>query len=118
MPRPPAVLSDAIVDAEACARTGTTIERSFSEADLPRLREAGVRAGSSFEGSFQFSQVGALPAIDDVLQGVVVATCQRCMKAVSIALSERFQVVVTGDERTDESGGYEPVLADALHLDL
>jgi uncharacterized protein len=118
MPRPPAVLSDAIVDAEACARAGTTIERSFAGADLPRLREAGLSAGSSLEGTFQFSQLGGLPAIDGALRGVVIATCQRCMKPLSIALNESFQVVVAGDERTDESGGYEPVLADAAHLDL
>jgi uncharacterized protein len=118
MPRPPAVQSDAIVDAEVCARAGTTIERRFSEADLPRLREAGLSAGSSLYGSFQFSQFGELPAIDGALEGVVVTTCQRCMKALRIALSERFQVVVAGDERTDESAGYEPVVADASHLDL
>jgi uncharacterized protein len=118
MPRPPAVQSDAIVDAEACARAGTTIERSFSAADLPRLREAGLGAESSLDVRFQFSPLEELPAIDGALQGVVVTKCQRCLKAISIALSERFQVVVVGDERTDESGSYEPVVADAARLDL
>jgi uncharacterized protein len=118
MPRPPAVQSDAIVDAEACARAGTTIERRFSEADLPRLREVGLGVGPSLEGGFQFSLFEDLPAIAGSLQGVVVTTCQRCMKALSVALSERFQVVVAGDERTDESGGYELVVADASRLDL
>lgn len=118
MPRPPAVHADAIVDADVCARAGALIERRFSDADLPRLYEAGGRSGSAFLARFKFSQVDGLPAVQGQLTGTMAATCQRCMRTVSIALDERFQVVVVGEERADEPGGYEPIVADASRLDL
>lgn len=118
MPRPPAVLDDAIVDANICARAGTSIERRFSAADLPRLREAGIRAGSMVDAGFGFSQFDHRPAIDGALKGSIVMTCQRCMRAVAIPLSEHFKVVIVAEERSDEPCGYEPVVADASRLDL
>jgi uncharacterized protein len=33
-------------------------------------------------------------------------------------LDEAFEVIVTAQERSDEPGGYEPVLADPSRLDL
>ena len=118
MSRPPAVPNDAIVDADVCARTGAIIERSFADADLPRLSEAGGHRGSRIKTRFQFSQFDSLPAIDGELTGVFAATCQRCMNPVSIELHERFQLVVVVQERADEPGGYEPIVADASRLDL
>ena len=118
MSRPPAVPTDAIVDADVCARSGAFIERSFGDADLPRLGEASGRGGSKITARFQFLQFDGLPAIDGELTGVLAATCQRCMNPVSIELHERFQVLVVGQERADEPGGYEPVVADASRLDL
>ena len=118
MPRPPAVPNDAIVDADVCARAGTLIERSFRDSELARLHEAGGQAGSALALRLQFVQVDGQPAIDGELTGTIVATCQRCMKSVSIPLSERFQVIIVGVERADDVGGYEPVVADASRLDL
>ena len=118
MSRPPAVPTDAIVDADVCARSGAIIERTYADADLPRLAEAGGRAGSQITARFEFSLFDALPAIDGELTGVFAATCQRCMKPVSVPLHERFQIVVVAQERDDEPGGYEPVVADASRLDL
>jgi uncharacterized protein len=118
MSRPPAVPTDAIVDADVCARSGAIIERSFADADLPRLSEAGGLAGSKITARFQFSQFDSLPAIDGELTGVYAAVCQRCMNPVAIELHERFQLVVVGQERADEPGGYEAVVADASRLDL
>jgi uncharacterized protein len=118
MSRPPAVHNDSIVDADVCARADALIERCFSRPDLPRLGEAGVREGSTITARFRFSQFDGRPAIDGELMGTVVTTCQRCMKAVPIPVNEEFQVVVVGEERADEPGGYEPVVADATRLDL
>jgi uncharacterized protein len=118
MPRPPAVHNNAIVDAGACARAGTLIERSFSGAELPRLREAGVQSASHIAARFQFSLFEEHPAIDGEVTGTLVTTCQRCMGAVLVPLSERFQVVVAADERSDELGGYEPIVSDPARLDL
>jgi uncharacterized protein len=118
MPRPPALLTDSRVDAEVCARAGSKIERQFSFQELPRLSEAGAFEGSRVEASFQFSLFDGRPAIDGTLGGRVVLTCQRCMKPVSLPLSEHFQVLVVSEERADEPGGYEPVIADPARLDL
>lgn len=122
MPRPPALPAekpaDNIVDADVCARAGTAIARHFSAAELPRLREAGGREGARVEANFQFSQFEGRPAVAGVLGGVAVLTCQRCMQPVSVELSDSFQVLIVDAERSDEPGGYEPVVANPARLDL
>jgi uncharacterized protein len=118
MPRPPAVPVDKIVDAEVCARAGSTIARRFSAAELPRLREAGGQDGSSIEAEFQFSEFDGKPAVAGELHGTVVLTCQRCMQPVEIELDDSFQVILVDEERSDEPGGYEPVVVKASRLDL
>ena len=118
MPRPPALPVDNIVDADVCARAGSAIARHFATAELPRLREAGGRDGSAVEANFQFSQFEGRPAVAGTLEGVAVLTCQRCMQPVSIALNDQFQVLIVEQERSDEPGGFEPVVANPARLDL
>ena len=118
MPRPPAVPTDNIVDAEVCARAGSKIARRFSAAELPRLREAGGQDGSSIEAEFQFSQFDGRPTVSGELHGTAVLTCQRCMRPVGIELEDTFQVLLVEEDRSDEPGGYEPVVAKAARLDL
>jgi uncharacterized protein len=122
MPRPPArgidLSADNVVDAAVCARAGSTIERSFSAAELPRLREAGGNDGSSIEAKFQFSQFDGRPAVTGELHGKAMLTCQRCMQPAAIDIDDTFQVLIVEEERGDEPGGYEPVVAKASQLDL
>lgn len=118
MPRPPALPADNVVDAEVCARAGSTIARHFSAADLPRVSEAGGREGSSIEANFQFAHFESRPTASGELRGMVVLTCQRCMQPVSVEVDDSFQVVIVEEERSDEPGGYEPVVANASRLDL
>jgi uncharacterized protein len=118
MPRPPALPTDSIVDAEVCARAGSTIARHFSAADLPRVSEAGGREGSSIEANFQFAHFDGRPAVSGELHGAAVLTCQRCMQPVSIEIEDSFQVLIVEAERGDEPGGYEPVVANASRFDL
>jgi uncharacterized protein len=118
MPRPPAVPVDKIVDAEVCARAESTIARRFSAAELPRLREAGGQDDSSIDAEFQFSLFDGRPAVTGELHGTAVLTCQRCMQPVDIELDDTFQVILVDEERSDEPGGYEPVVANASRLDL
>lgn len=118
MPRPPAVPVDNIVDAEVCARAGGTIARRFSAAELPRLREAGGQDVAAIEARFQFSQFDGRPAVAGELHGTVVLTCQRCMRPVTVGIEDSFQVLLVEAERSDEPGGYEPVVVKASRLDL
>lgn len=122
MPRPPApaehVSSDNSVDAAVCARAGSTIARRFSAAELPRLREAGGHEDSLIEVQFQFSQFDGRPAVAGELHGTAVLTCQRCMQPVPTGIDDTFQVLIVDEERSDEPGGYEPVVAKASRLDL
>jgi uncharacterized protein len=118
MPRPPAHPVDNVVDAEVCARAGSTIARLFSAADLPRLSEAGGREGSSIEANFQFANFDGRPAVSGELRGTAVLTCQRCMQPVSVDIDDSFQVLIVEEDRSDEPGGYEPVVAKASRLDL
>lgn len=118
MPRPPAVPVDNIVDAEVCARAGSSIARHFTATDLPRLREAGALESSAIDASFQFSDFDGRPTVSGSLEGAVELMCQRCMRPVSIDIGDSFQVLVVEEDRSDEPGGYEPVVANASRLDL
>ena len=118
MPRPPAVPSDQFVDADVCARAGSTIERRFSLEQLPRLQEAGARDGSQIDVRLQFSLYDGRPAVDGKLRGTVSLSCQRCMEAVAVPIDERFQVILVQQESADEPGGYEPVIAEPARFDV
>ena len=118
MPRPPAVSTDTIVDADACARAGSTIERHFSEEQLPRLQEAGALDGSRIDVRLRFSLFDDRPAVDGTLRGTVSLRCQRCVQPVAVPIEERFQVLLVPEDRVDEPGGYEPVIAAAARFDV
>jgi uncharacterized protein len=118
MPRPPAVSNDLFVDADVCARAGSTIERDFSAAELPRLSDAGTLDGSRIDVRLQFSVFDGRPAIDGTLGGSMNLRCQRCLRPVAVPVDEQFKVLLVKQESADEPGGYEPVIADAAHLDV
>jgi uncharacterized protein len=118
MPRPPAVPAAQLVDADVCARAGSTIERHFSLEQLPRLQEAGARHGSRIDLRLQFSLFDERPAVDGKLGGTVYLSCQRCMEALAVPIDERFQVILVQQESADEPGGYEPVIADPARFDV
>jgi DUF177 domain-containing protein len=118
MPRPPGASSDQSVDAQVCARAASRIERTYRAETLPRLVEAGLQSGSEVRADFRFSAFEGQPAIEGELHGLLRLTCQRCMGAVDVPLDEQFRVLVVDEERGDEPGGYEPVVADPAHLDL
>jgi uncharacterized protein len=94
------------------------IERRFSAAELPRLREAGGGSDSWIEAKFQFSEFDGRPAVTGELHGEAVLTCQRCMQPAAIEIDDTFEVLIVEQERSDEPGGYEPVVANASRLDL
>ena len=108
------------IDALICARAGSTIERHFAARELPRLLEAGAGENSAVTARFHFSQFEGHAAVDGELQGVVVLTCQRCMKPLDLELHESFKVLLVDDEEAldREPGGYEAILADPARLDL
>ena len=118
MPRPPAVSNDSFVDADVCARAGSTIERHFSVEQLPRLQEAGALDGSRLDVRLQFSLFDGQPAVDGRLSGTVSLTCQRCMQPVAVPIVERFRVLLVHEESADEPGGYEPVIAETTRFDV
>jgi uncharacterized protein len=52
------------------------------------------------------------------LGGTVNVRCQRCMQPVAVPIDEQFRVIVVPEERADEPGGYEPVIAEATRFDV
>ncbi|HEY4365976.1 MAG TPA: YceD family protein [Steroidobacteraceae bacterium] len=120
MPRPQGVQFDNFVDAAIGARSGLTIQRSFTLADLPRVRQAGARDGSHVTASFHFLQFDGRIAIDGHLDGVVKLVCQRCMRDVELPLHDQFQLILVQDEAelSEEIAGYEPITGDPARLDL
>jgi uncharacterized protein len=117
MSRPPDVRNDNVVDALILAGAGGQIERTFVGQDLPRLGEAGVRE-ASVRAFLKFSEFDGQPVVAGHLGGELVLTCQRCMSQLVQPLDESFQVLVTTEERADEPGGYEPVVANPSRLDV
>jgi uncharacterized protein len=118
MSRPPDVRKDNLVDAVMLAGAGSSVEREYSTAELPRLTDAGVADGLAIEASLRFSEFDGRPAVEGRLTGQVALTCQRCLRPMTFEMDESFQVVVVSEERADEPGGYEPVVADPGRLDL
>jgi uncharacterized protein len=117
MPRPPAA-SDFTVDAKVQARARNVIEHHFTAADLPRLTQAGAGSDSFIDVRLSFSEYDGLPAVHGALQASVMLECQRCLELAPIAIRDEFNVVIVSEERSDEPGGHEPIIADADHLDL
>src|SRR5918994_2964694 len=118
MPRPPAVSSELLVDADVCARAGSTIERHFSVEQLPRLAEAGALEESRIGVRLRFSLFDERPAVDGTLKGTLMLSCQRCLQPVAVPLDEQFQVILVQQESADDPGGYEPVIGDPAHFDV
>ncbi len=118
MPRPPGVSNDQQVDADVCARAGSTIERHFSVEQLPRLQEAGALDGSRIDVRLRFSLFDDRPAVDGKSSGTLSLRCQRCLQPVAVPIEEQFQVILVQQESADEPGGYEPVVADPAHFDV
>jgi uncharacterized protein len=79
---------------------------------------AGARDGALIEARLKFSIFDTRPAIDGALEGTVSMTCQRCMRAVPVAVEDEFKVIVVPEERADEPSGYEPVVAEAARFDV
>jgi uncharacterized protein len=119
MPRPLGTPDDC-VDVAALARSGGSVERSYSAAELTRLGEAGSAADSTVSASFNCAVFDERISIHGELGGAVVLPCQRCLAPVTVPLQERFDLVVVRDEAeaAAEIGGYEPVIADPTRLDL
>lgn len=117
MSRPPDVRNDNVVDALILAGAGGEIERNYVGHDLPRLGEAGVRK-ASVRANLKFSEFDSQPVVAGRLAGELVLTCQRCMSELVARLDETFQVLIANEERADEPGGYEPVVANAARLDV
>jgi uncharacterized protein len=106
------------VDADVCARAGSTLERHFSVEQLPRLQEAGALDGSRIEVRLRFSLFDGQPAVDGTLSGTVRLRCQRCLQPAAVPIEERFQIILVQQESAEEPGGYEPVIADPKHFDV
>src|SRR5262249_30235880 len=109
-----------LVDAAVSARSALTIERSFTLAELPRVRQAGAADGSGVTVGFHFLELEGRVAIDGRLRGVVKLTCQRCMGEADIGLEDEFHLIIVRDESElgEEIVGYEPILADPARLDV
>ena len=119
MPRPFGT-PDNCVDVVALARTGSSVERSYSVAELARLSEAGSSTDSTVTGTFTGGVFEQRTTLHGELSGTVVLTCQRCLRPVTVPVQERFDVVLVHDaaEAASEVAGYEPVIADPTHVDL
>lgn len=118
MSRPPDVRNADIVDATVLAHTASSIDRAYAGNELPRLQQAGVADESSINAHLTFGRFESSPTVSGRLQGRLQLVCQRCMEAMGFELDEDFQVVIVEQERADEPGGFEPVIASASRLDV
>jgi len=120
MSRPPGVEIDVVIDATVQAHGNGVVERRFSASQLPRLSEAGIAEPAEVNVSIRFSAYEGRVAMNGVLKGDVTMTCQRCMQPAHVEIDDEFRLLIVDEEAdsTAEVGGFEPVIADAAHLDL
>jgi uncharacterized protein len=120
MSRPPGVEIDAVVEYLVQAHVGSAIERRFSGSQLPRLREAGIVDPVDVRVSVRFSIYEGRIALDGVLRGMATMTCQRCMQPAAVELEDQFRLLLVEDDADPvaETGGFEPLIADPLRLDM
>jgi len=105
-----------LVNALELAGRAAELERDHELANLPRLREAGAQPGTRVYARLRFGLFEHRPTIEADMSGVVVLTCQRCLRPCDCAIDETAMLIVVADEGDEVAGGYEPWIGDAEHL--
>jgi uncharacterized protein len=106
------------VNALELAGRGAALERSYELGRLPRLNESGALPGTMANAQLRFALFERHPTIDAHVSGVVVLTCQRCLRPCDCTIDEQALLMVVASEREDVAGGYEPWVDDPEHLSI
>jgi uncharacterized protein len=120
MPRPAGVQNERYIDATHCAHAELALAKDFALSALPRLQEAGALQRTSIALRLKFRVYAHKPAIEGELSGSLELVCQRCLGTVQLPVQESFKVIIVADEAAlaQEFEEYEPIIADAVRLDL
>jgi uncharacterized protein len=105
-----------LVNALDLAGRAAELERDYELANLPRLRDAGALTGTRVYARLRFALFERLPTIEADVSGVVVLTCQRCLRPCSCTVDETALLMIVAGEGDDVAGGYEPWIGDAEQL--
>ena len=118
-PASPAANSE-VVDAMLLATRETTVDRTIALVDLPRLRECASDRAATARLNARFHLVQGHAAVAGRAGAELSMTCQRCLGAVSVPLSDEFHVVLVDDEDQAKvlPEQQDVVVADATRLDL
>jgi uncharacterized protein len=107
-----------LVNAAELAGRAARLERRLALSQLPRVGQAGGLESSSVTAQLDFGRFEGHVSVTLLVRGVVVLTCQRCMKPCACELDESATLVIVERDTDEVPGGYEPLLGDAERLSL
>jgi len=106
------------VNAVELAGRAARLERELRLSQLPRLVEAGALEGTHAHALLTFGKFEGRPTVQAEVEGVVVLTCQRCMRPCECGIDESTLLAVVASDEEEVPGGYEPLLGEAERLSL
>jgi uncharacterized protein len=104
------------VNALELAGRAAELERDYELANLPGLRDVGALPGTRAYARLRFALFDRHPTIEADVSGVVVLTCQRCLKPCACTLDETALLIVVARESEEIGSGYEPWIGDPERL--
>ena len=107
-----------LVNAVELAERGATLECKIELPEMPRLVEAGALEGTRASGLLRFRLFEGRPLVRIKVDGVVVLSCQRCLKPCECTVSEDASLLVVSSDLGEIPGGYESLFDDPENLSL
>jgi len=106
------------VNAIELAGRSATLEREPGLTQMPRLVEAGALAGTRLRAVLEFGRFEGRPTVELRVEGIVLLTCQRCLRPCECRIDEAARLMIVADGDEDAPGGFEAVPGDAERLSL
>lgn len=109
-----------LVDAVVLAARNESLDRKFGIGDLARLAELAVQGAPPANLHARFYLLDSRCAIDGRVTATLYATCQRCLRPMTLSVDDRFHVVVvrSEDEMNELPSEQDSIIANAEHFDL
>ncbi len=107
-----------LVNAVDLAGRAARLERKLELSQLPRLVEAGARAGTRVRAQLVFGSFDGRTTIAVQVDGEVYLACQRCLRPCACGVDESALLAVIARDADEVPGGYEPLLGDAERLSV
>ena len=106
------------VNAKELSARAAVLERHFEVAQLERVAEAGGLPGTRIDAQLQFGASEGWTTVDVRVAGVVVLTCQRCLRPCDCEVDDSALVAIVAEETDEVPDGCEPFVGRVEQLSL